>query len=148
MQAGPPCVCANLISLLEYWVWRAVSHSVSDNSIGRIELDPAGTRDVNLAPGMGGSPPSQAGPSRIRYVDIARSKAIDRHDLRDRRTIQIRGLFLMIRKWMVLRADLIRVAVARIPSQAIPLLGTYWETREDELGMNVDVNAKAASALL
>ena len=30
--------------------------SVSDDSIGRIELDPAGTADVNLTPGMGGSP--------------------------------------------------------------------------------------------
>lgn len=44
--------------------------------------------------------------------------------------------------------DLIRVAVARIPSQAIPLFGTYWGSREDELGMNVEVNVKTASALL
>src|SRR5258708_6770356 len=45
--------------------------AVSDDSIGRIELDPAGTGDVNLAPGMGGSP-SQPGRSiAIRHVDIA-----------------------------------------------------------------------------
>ncbi|WP_036003818.1 transglutaminase family protein [Bradyrhizobium yuanmingense] len=42
--------------------------------------------------------------------------------------------------------DLIRVAVARVPSQAIPLFGTYWGAREDELGMDVDVNVKTASA--
>ena len=44
--------------------------------------------------------------------------------------------------------DLIRVAVARVPSQAIPLFGTYWGDREDELGMKVEVNVKTASALL
>ena len=44
--------------------------------------------------------------------------------------------------------DLIRVVVARVPSQAIPLFGTYWGDREDELGMNVEVNVKTASALL
>ena len=42
--------------------------------------------------------------------------------------------------------DLIRVAVARVPGQAIPLFGTYWGDREDELGMNVEVNVKTASA--
>jgi transglutaminase-like putative cysteine protease len=36
--------------------------------------------------------------------------------------------------------DLIRVAVARDPSQAIPLSGTYAGRREDELGMTVQVN--------
>ena len=44
--------------------------------------------------------------------------------------------------------DLIRVAVARVPSQAIPLFGTYWGDREDELGMNVEVNVKTAVAYL
>ena len=44
--------------------------------------------------------------------------------------------------------DLIRVAVARVPSQAIPLFGSYWGDREDELGMDVEVNVKTASALL
>jgi transglutaminase-like putative cysteine protease len=38
--------------------------------------------------------------------------------------------------------DLIRVAVARVPSQAIPLFGTYWGDRGDELGMTVEVNVK------
>ena len=42
--------------------------------------------------------------------------------------------------------DLIRVAVARAPSQAIPLFGTYWGDREDELGMDVEVNVKTAGA--
>lgn len=41
--------------------------------------------------------------------------------------------------------DLIRVAVARTPSQAIPLFGTYWGERDDELGMEVEVNVKTAS---
>jgi hypothetical protein len=36
--------------------------------------------------------------------------------------------------------DLIRVAVARDPSQAIPLSGTYGGSPEDELGMKVQVN--------
>jgi transglutaminase-like putative cysteine protease len=36
--------------------------------------------------------------------------------------------------------DLIRVAVARDPSQAIPLSGTYAGSPEDELGMKVQVN--------
>jgi transglutaminase-like putative cysteine protease len=38
--------------------------------------------------------------------------------------------------------DLIRVAVARTPNQAIPLSGTYWGDPEDELGMKVSVNVK------
>jgi hypothetical protein len=38
--------------------------------------------------------------------------------------------------------------VARVPSQAIPLFGTYWGKREDELGMDVEVNVKTASARL
>lgn len=42
--------------------------------------------------------------------------------------------------------DLIRVAVARVPSQAIPLFGTYWGDREDERGMKVEVHVKTASA--
>jgi hypothetical protein len=33
-----------------------------------------------------------------------------------------------------------RVAVARDPSQAIPLSGTYAGSPEDELGMKVQVN--------
>lgn len=44
--------------------------------------------------------------------------------------------------------DLIRVAVARVPSQAIPLFGTYWGDREDQLEMSVEVNVKTASAHL
>ena len=36
--------------------------------------------------------------------------------------------------------DLIRVAVARDPSQAIPLSGTYAGSPDDELGMKVQVN--------
>jgi transglutaminase-like putative cysteine protease len=36
--------------------------------------------------------------------------------------------------------DLIRVAVARDPSQAIPLSGTYLGNSEDKLGMKVEVN--------
>ena len=38
--------------------------------------------------------------------------------------------------------DLIRVGVARTPSQAIPLSGSYWGDAEDELGMDVIVNVK------
>jgi transglutaminase-like putative cysteine protease len=38
--------------------------------------------------------------------------------------------------------DLIRVAVARTPQQAIPLSGTYWGDADDELGMDVSVNVK------
>jgi transglutaminase-like putative cysteine protease len=40
--------------------------------------------------------------------------------------------------------ELIRVAVARTPRQAIPLSGTYWGDAEDELGMEVSVNVKTA----
>jgi transglutaminase-like putative cysteine protease len=40
--------------------------------------------------------------------------------------------------------DLIRVAVARNPEQAIPLSGSYWGDPSDELGMEVDVNVKSA----
>ena len=36
--------------------------------------------------------------------------------------------------------DLIRVAVARDPSQAMPLSGTYAGSPDDELGMKVQVN--------
>lgn len=38
--------------------------------------------------------------------------------------------------------DLIRVAVARTPFQAVPLFGTYYGARADELGMDVSVNVK------
>jgi transglutaminase-like putative cysteine protease len=41
--------------------------------------------------------------------------------------------------------DLIRVAVARRPEQAIPLSGTYWGDRDDELAMEVEVNVKTES---
>jgi len=36
--------------------------------------------------------------------------------------------------------DLIRVGVARMPQQAIPLSGSYWGEADDELGMEVSVN--------
>jgi transglutaminase-like putative cysteine protease len=39
--------------------------------------------------------------------------------------------------------DLIRVAVARDPRQAIPLSGTFWGAAEDCLGMDVDVGVTA-----
>ena len=38
--------------------------------------------------------------------------------------------------------DLIRVAVARAPGQAVPLSGTYLGNVEDELDMRVEVNVK------
>jgi transglutaminase-like putative cysteine protease len=38
--------------------------------------------------------------------------------------------------------DLIRVAVARDPRQAVPLSGTYLGSLEDELDMKVEVNVK------
>ena len=38
--------------------------------------------------------------------------------------------------------DLIRVAVARDPGQAVPLSGTYLGNLEDELDMKVEVNVK------
>ena len=43
--------------------------------------------------------------------------------------------------------DLIRVAVARNPDQAIPLSGVYWGEQEDELGMDVQVNVKSGAIL-
>jgi len=45
---------------------------------------------------------------------------------------------------LVAGRNLIRVAVARDPSQAIPLSGTYFGTREDDLGMTVEVEVGAA----
>ena len=39
--------------------------------------------------------------------------------------------------------DLIRVAVARDPRQAVPLSGTYAGSPDDELGMKVQVNVEA-----
>ena len=44
--------------------------------------------------------------------------------------------------------DLIRVGVARTPSQAIPLSGTYWGDPKDELGMKVSVNVKTVERSL
>jgi hypothetical protein len=44
--------------------------------------------------------------------------------------------------------DLIRVAVARNPDQAIPLSGVYWGDRDDDLGIEVEVNVKTESAPL
>jgi transglutaminase-like putative cysteine protease len=41
--------------------------------------------------------------------------------------------------------DLIRVAVARDPSQAIPLSGTYWGAAEDCTGMTVEVRVRSAA---
>jgi transglutaminase-like putative cysteine protease len=38
--------------------------------------------------------------------------------------------------------DLIRVAVARTPKQAIPLSGSYWGEPDDESGMEVSVNVR------
>jgi transglutaminase-like putative cysteine protease len=43
--------------------------------------------------------------------------------------------------------DLIRVAVTRNPDQAIPLSGVYYGDRDDELGMDVEVNVKSEAAL-
>jgi transglutaminase-like putative cysteine protease len=42
--------------------------------------------------------------------------------------------------------DLIRVAVARNPDQAIPLSGVYYGDRCDELGMEVEVNVKSEAS--
>ena len=39
-------------------------------------------------------------------------------------------------------SDLIRVAVTRTPSQAIPLSGSYWGNAGDDIGMDVSVNVK------
>jgi transglutaminase-like putative cysteine protease len=41
--------------------------------------------------------------------------------------------------------DLIRVAVARTPSQAIPLSGSYWGDAADELGLEVEVYVTSQS---
>jgi transglutaminase-like putative cysteine protease len=43
--------------------------------------------------------------------------------------------------------DLIRVAVARTPEQAIPLSGVYWGDRGAELGMEIEVNVKSEGAV-
>jgi len=37
--------------------------------------------------------------------------------------------------------------VTRNPDQAIPLSGVYYGDRDDELGMNVEVNVKSEAAL-
>jgi len=42
--------------------------------------------------------------------------------------------------------DLIRVGVARRPSQAIPLFGSYWGEADDQLAMEVEVNVKTRPA--
>lgn len=42
--------------------------------------------------------------------------------------------------------DLIRVAVARDPTQAVPLMGTFFGDAEDELGMSVEVQVTSRSA--
>lgn len=42
--------------------------------------------------------------------------------------------------------DLIRVAVARDPAQAVPLTGTFFGEAEDELGMSVEVQVTSSSA--
>jgi transglutaminase-like putative cysteine protease len=39
--------------------------------------------------------------------------------------------------------DLIRVGVARTPSQAVPLAGTYWGETIDQIDMEVSVNVKS-----
>jgi transglutaminase-like putative cysteine protease len=44
--------------------------------------------------------------------------------------------------------DLVRVAVARTPRQAIPLSGSYWGSSADELGMDVEVNVKMPNVKL
>jgi transglutaminase-like putative cysteine protease len=41
--------------------------------------------------------------------------------------------------------DLIRVAVARDPSQAVPLSGTYWGTPDDCTGMTVEVRVRTVA---
>jgi transglutaminase-like putative cysteine protease len=43
--------------------------------------------------------------------------------------------------------DLIRVAVARTPEQAMPLSGFYWGDRGNELGMEIEVNVKSEGSL-
>ena len=42
--------------------------------------------------------------------------------------------------------DLIRVAVARDSSQALPLSGTYFGKAKDDLGMEIEVNVKSGAA--
>ena len=42
--------------------------------------------------------------------------------------------------------DLIRVAVARTPSQAVPLSGSYWGDSGDELGLEVEVHVTSESS--
>src|SRR2546430_16386582 len=44
--------------------------------------------------------------------------------------------------------DLIRVAVARDPAQAVPLSGSWYGARSDYLGMTVDVRVKSDGAFL
>ncbi len=41
--------------------------------------------------------------------------------------------------------DLIRVAVARDPSQALPLYGTYAGAASDYIGMDVEVDVRTES---
>jgi transglutaminase-like putative cysteine protease len=43
--------------------------------------------------------------------------------------------------------DLIRIAVARNPDQAIPLSGVYYGERSDEIGMEVEVNVKSEASV-
>lgn len=43
-------------------------------------------------------------------------------------------------------SDLVRVAVARDPSQAIPLYGSFKGDRSDDLGMSVEVRVRAAQS--
>ena len=58
-------------------------------------------------------------------------------------TCQVRvGSNLIPTNGIVGNRDLIRVAVARNPDQAIPLSGVYWGDRDDDLGMEVEVNVK------
>ena len=42
--------------------------------------------------------------------------------------------------------DLIRVAVARDPTQAVPLTGTFFGEPADELGMSVEVQVTTSQA--
>ena len=44
--------------------------------------------------------------------------------------------------------DLIRVAVARDPAQAVPLSGSWYGARSDYLGMTVDVRVRSDGAFL
>ena len=43
--------------------------------------------------------------------------------------------------------DLIRVAVARDPAQAVPLSGSYYGKASDDLGMTVQVNVTSKGQL-